>query len=75
MGTTGQIKAASISAAARHLDDMLDEALAQSFPASDPIAISFGPTPEERSDASVASPDRQSTQAPSHPTAFIRPLG
>jgi len=31
----------------RHLDDLLDEALAQSFPASDPVAIDFG-APAER---------------------------
>ena len=26
---------------ARHLDDLLDQALADSFPASDPVAIDF----------------------------------
>ena len=32
---------------ARHLDDLLDQALADSFPASDPVAIDFASPADE----------------------------
>jgi hypothetical protein len=42
MNTTRKRKpSAPISRDARHLDDLLDQALADSFPASDPVAIDF----------------------------------
>lgn len=42
MNTTRKRKpSAPMSRDARHLDDLLDQALADSFPASDPVAIDF----------------------------------
>jgi hypothetical protein len=35
----------SVSAAADHLDDLLDEALKETFPASDPVAITVDAEP------------------------------
>ncbi len=48
---------------AQHLDDLLDEALRDSFPASDPVAISVERNPEVPDGNSVARPNNQSTQA------------
>lgn len=49
MGATTHLQKLS-SAARAHLDELLDEALAETFPASDPVAIAVEPgTVEERS--------------------------
>ena len=42
MGATTHLQKLS-SAARAHLDELLDEALAETFPASDPVAIAVGP--------------------------------
>ena len=37
-----------------HIDELLDEALKQTFPASDPVAINIEPASHERRDAKPA---------------------
>lgn len=46
-GTSSDRDAADREAAARHLEEQLDEALADSFPASDPVSFVTSQTEED----------------------------
>jgi hypothetical protein len=56
-GANGNAGASDVSPRARHLDDLLEEALIGSFPASDPPAIDV----EDRADASLRAPSGSRT--------------
>lgn len=73
MGTaTGYSETNSRSADAKHLDELLDEALAESFPASDPVAISVGRNPKEAVGAGDVAPTSQLSPPSGHETAIRR---
>ena len=64
---TVDIVTMATSAAAKHLDDLLDEALDESYPASDPVAISVRSNPLEPPAIGIATTDDQMVHSPMHP--------
>ena len=63
-----------LTAAKAHLNELLDEALKQTFPASDPIAINVAvQSTEERPEPPVPLRSRRKTQLTRRPCQVNRP--